>query len=138
MNPQKRLEIFKRFKSQNAKPTTELRYATTFELLIAVILSAQATDVGVNKATAQLFTNANTPQAILKLGLEGANLNILTNEIATCKYGNSSSLLFYDMTKFENTDGTKHSANIGNSNYLNVKCSDRFNHVNSFDVFKGK
>ncbi len=70
MNPKKRIEIFKRFKSQNAKPTTELRYATTFELLIAVILSAQATDVGVNKATAPLFAKANTPQAILKLGLE--------------------------------------------------------------------
>lgn len=70
MNPQKRLEIFKRFKANNVKPTTELKYSSPFELLIAVILSAQATDVGVNKATAQLFVKANTAQAIVNLGLE--------------------------------------------------------------------
>lgn len=88
MNPQKRLEIFKRFKSKNAKPTTELRYATPFELLIAVILSAQATDVGVNKATAQLFAKANTPQAILKLGLEGLKSFIKTINLFPTKAKN--------------------------------------------------
>lgn len=70
MNTQKRKEIFKRLQEDNPKPTTELVYHSTFELLIAVILSAQATDVGVNKATKPLFAVANTPQAILELGLE--------------------------------------------------------------------
>ncbi len=88
MNPKKRLAIFKRFKSQNAKPTTELRYATSFELLIAVILSAQATDVGVNKATAQLFANANTPHAILKLGLEGLKTYVKTINLYPTKAKN--------------------------------------------------
>lgn len=62
-------EIFKRFKANRARPTTELVYHSHFELLIAVILSAQATDIGVNKATKGLFARANTPQAILELGL---------------------------------------------------------------------
>ncbi|HFC29880.1 MAG TPA: endonuclease III [Oceanospirillales bacterium] len=70
MNKQKRIEIFKRFQTVNPKPTTELEYSSTFELLIAVILSAQATDVGVNKATSRLFKVANTPQKIYDLGLE--------------------------------------------------------------------
>jgi len=70
MNKQKRHEIFVRFRAQNPHPTTELVYHSAFELLIAVILSAQATDVSVNKATAKLFPIANTPQAILDLGLE--------------------------------------------------------------------
>lgn len=70
MNKQQRREIFERFKAQNPHPTTELRYQSVFELLIAVILSAQATDVSVNKATAKLFPVANTPEAILNLGLE--------------------------------------------------------------------
>ncbi|MCE0722203.1 endonuclease III [Legionella resiliens] len=70
MNKQQRHEIFMRFREQNPHPTTELVYHTPFELLIAVILSAQATDVGVNKATAKLFPVANTPQSILELGLE--------------------------------------------------------------------
>ncbi|MBL7481708.1 endonuclease III [Legionella bononiensis] len=70
MNKQKRREIFERFRSLNPHPTTELNYHTPFELLIAVILSAQATDVSVNKATEQLYSVANTPQAILDLGLE--------------------------------------------------------------------
>src|ERR1700677_773453 len=61
-------EIFKRFQAENPQPTTELSYASVFELLIAVILSAQATDVGVNKATVRLFAVANTPAAILSLG----------------------------------------------------------------------
>ena len=68
MNAEKRTEIFKRLQKQNPHPTTELIYSSVFELLISVILSAQATDVSVNKATAKLFPIANTPQAIYKLG----------------------------------------------------------------------
>lgn len=71
MNPQKRQQIFARLQAENPHPTTELAYSTPFELLIAVILSAQATDVGVNKATARLYPVANTPAAIQALGLEG-------------------------------------------------------------------
>lgn len=71
MNPQKRQQIFARLQAENPHPTTELAYSTPFELLIAVILSAQATDVGVNKATARLYPLANTPAAIQALGLEG-------------------------------------------------------------------
>ncbi|MFN3586569.1 MAG: endonuclease III, partial [Moraxellaceae bacterium] len=71
MNPDKRRQIFARLKAANPAPTTELAYATPFELLIAVILSAQATDVGVNKATAKLFPVANTPEKILALGVDG-------------------------------------------------------------------
>ena len=68
MNPAKRREIYTRLRAQNPQPTTELRYSTPFELLVAVALSAQATDVGVNKATARLFPVARTPQAIINLG----------------------------------------------------------------------
>jgi endonuclease-3 len=71
MNPEKRREIFARLKAANPHPTTELEYTTPFELLIAVILSAQATDVSVNKATRQLYPIANTPAAIYTLGVEG-------------------------------------------------------------------
>ncbi|XOZ34735.1 endonuclease III [Halomonadaceae bacterium KBTZ08] len=71
MNDTKREAIFARLKEANPAPTTELNYSTPFELLVAVILSAQATDVGVNKATAKLFPVANTPEAILELGEEG-------------------------------------------------------------------
>lgn len=70
MNKEKRRQIFERFRAQNPHPKTELVYNSPFELLIAVILSAQATDVGVNKATAKLFPVANTAQAILDLGLD--------------------------------------------------------------------
>lgn len=70
MNKEKRRAIFERFRAQNPHPTTELNYTNPFELLIAVMLSAQATDVSVNKATAILFPIANTPRAILDLGLE--------------------------------------------------------------------
>ncbi|MDI9819529.1 MULTISPECIES: endonuclease III [unclassified Legionella] len=70
MNKEKRGMIFERFRAQNPHPTTELCYSSTFELLIAVILSAHTTDVSVNKATARLFPKANTPQAILDLGEE--------------------------------------------------------------------
>ena len=71
MNKTKRLAILTRLRDNNPKPTTELNFNSPFELLIAVLLSAQATDVGVNKATAKLYPVANTPQAILDLGLEG-------------------------------------------------------------------
>jgi len=70
MNPAKRREIFLRLQAANPHPTTELEYATPFELLVAVLLSAQATDVSVNAATRHLFPVANTPQAILALGEE--------------------------------------------------------------------
>lgn len=69
MNQQKREEIFKRFRVKNPAPTTELKYRSKFELLIAVMLSAQATDISVNKATKELFKVANTPEKILNLGL---------------------------------------------------------------------
>lgn len=71
MNAQKRREIFQRFKAANPKPTTELEHQTPFELLVAVILSAQATDKSVNRATEKLFKIANTPKAIVTLGEEG-------------------------------------------------------------------
>jgi endonuclease III len=71
MNPAKRHAVFSRLRSGNAAPTTELIYASAFELLVAVILSAQATDKSVNKATAVLFKAANTPAAIVTLGVTG-------------------------------------------------------------------
>jgi endonuclease-3 len=71
MNPRKREEIFARFKKANPAPTTELEYRTPFELLVAVILSAQATDKSVNVATRRLFAVANTPEQILQLGETG-------------------------------------------------------------------
>ncbi len=94
MNKQKRQEIFERLRAANPTPTTELEYNSPFELLIAVILSAQATDKGVNKATAKLFPVANTPAAIHALGEEGLKEYIKTiglfnskasNIIKTCK-----------------------------------------------------
>ncbi|MCW8107750.1 endonuclease III [Alteromonas ponticola] len=71
MNNSKRKEILTRLRDANPHPTTELNFSSPFELLVAVTLSAQATDVGVNKATDRLFPVANTPQAIVDLGLEG-------------------------------------------------------------------
>ena len=71
MNAEKRKEIFRRFQESNPHPTTELEYATPFELLISVIMSAQATDVSVNKATRKLYPVANTPEKIYGLGVEG-------------------------------------------------------------------
>ncbi len=94
MNKNKRAEIFQKLKAQNPEPTTELNYSNPFELLIAVVLSAQATDVGVNKATKKLFPVANTPEAIYALGLDGLKTYIRTiglyntkakNIIKTCK-----------------------------------------------------
>ncbi len=94
MNLSKRTQIFERFAENNPEPTTELAYSNPFELLIAVILSAQATDVGVNKATAKLYPVANTPQAIVDLGEQGLKTYIKTiglfntkakNVIKTCQ-----------------------------------------------------
>jgi endonuclease-3 len=94
MNKAKREEIFRRLHAANPTPTTELVYDSVFELLIAVILSAQSTDKGVNKATAKLFPVANTPAAIYALGEDGLKAYIKTiglfnskakNIIATCK-----------------------------------------------------
>jgi endonuclease-3 len=70
MNKLKRVEIFRRFKEINPHPTTELEYSSPFELLISVILSAQATDIGVNKATSRLYKVANTPKQIYALGID--------------------------------------------------------------------
>jgi len=78
MNKKKVAEIFARLKALNPKPTTELEYSTPFELLVAVILSAQATDKSVNLATRTLFKHANTPQAIAKLGIAGLSEYIKT------------------------------------------------------------
>ncbi|OQX31048.1 MAG: endonuclease III [Candidatus Sedimenticola endophacoides] len=88
MNQQKRQQIFERLSSANPSPTTELRYATTFELLIAVMLSAQATDRGVNKATARLFPVANTPRGILDLGEAGLREYIRTIGLFNTKAAN--------------------------------------------------
>lgn len=94
MNKQKRVEILSRLRAANPNPTTELEYSSPFELLIAVLLSAQATDVGVNKATKLLFPNARTPQAMLDLGVDGVKHYIKTiglfntkaeNVIKTCR-----------------------------------------------------
>ncbi len=78
MNAQKRREIFQRLAAANPQPTTELHYRTPFELLVAVVLSAQATDKGVNLATARLFPVANTPEKILALGQAGLEEYIKT------------------------------------------------------------
>jgi len=88
MNQQKRRLIFERLRAANPSPRTELNYATPFELLVAVILSAQATDKGVNKATASLFPVANTPQALLALGEEGLKAHIRTLGLFNAKAAN--------------------------------------------------
>ncbi|MBV0932784.1 endonuclease III [Marinobacterium weihaiense] len=94
MNADKRYQIFARLQAQNPNPKTELEYNSPFELLIAVLLSAQATDVSVNKATRKLFPVANTPEAMLALGVEGIKEHIKTiglfntkaeNVIKTCR-----------------------------------------------------
>lgn len=94
MNQSKRQEIFNRFQKHNDKPSTELDYRSNFELLISVMLSAQATDVSVNKATSKLYAVANTPKQILALGEDGLKTYIKTiglfnskakNTIATCQ-----------------------------------------------------
>ena len=78
MNKHIRQEIFERLRAANPNPTTELNFSSPFELLIAVLLSAQATDKGVNKATEKLFAVANTPQAMLDLGLDGVREYVKT------------------------------------------------------------
>jgi len=78
VNREKRTEIFSRLRDANPHPTTELKYANPFQLLVAVILSAQSTDVGVNKATAALFKKVRTPNALLKLGEAGLREYIKT------------------------------------------------------------
>ena len=83
-----RKEFFRRLQSVNPKPETELEYSTEFELLIAVILSAQATDVGVNKATRKLYAVANTPLAILDLGEDGLKKYIRTIGLYNSKAAN--------------------------------------------------
>jgi endonuclease III len=88
MNKQKRCEIFTRLKQHNPSPTTELSYQSNFELLIAVMLSAQATDVSVNKATARLFPVANTPETLLELGEEGIRNYIKTIGLYNSKAAN--------------------------------------------------
>ncbi|MBL1319930.1 MAG: endonuclease III [Methylophaga sp.] len=94
MNQAQRQDFFAILQAYNPEPTTELNYSSTFELLIAVILSAQATDIGVNKATNKLYPVANTPQAILDLGVDGLKQYIKTiglynskaeNVIKTCR-----------------------------------------------------
>ena len=94
MNNLKRHEIFKRLESQNPSPTTELNYTSSFELLVAVILSAQATDISVNKATGKLFKQANSPEKIIKMGKSKLKENIKTiglfntkaeNVLKTCR-----------------------------------------------------
>ena len=93
MNKEKRIEIFSRLRRENPEPKTELKYSSTFELLISVILSAQATDVSVNKATVKLYAIANTPEKIFSLGVTGLKTYIKTiglfntkavNVIKTC------------------------------------------------------
>lgn len=94
MNAAKRREIYSRLRNANPNPTTELAYSNPFELLVAVILSAQATDVSVNKATRELFAAANTPETLLKLGEARLKKHIRTiglfntkaaNIISTCR-----------------------------------------------------
>ena len=88
MNDAQRAEIFKRLRRVNPAPTTELKYQTPFELLVSVILSAQATDKSVNKATAGLFSVANTPEKILNLGLRGLKHHIKTIGLYNTKAAN--------------------------------------------------
>lgn len=94
MNREKRTQIYRRLRKQNPDPASELRYRSAFQLLVAVMLSAQATDISVNKATAALFRVAKTPQAILDLGLAGLKTYIRSiglynskarNIIETCR-----------------------------------------------------
>jgi endonuclease III len=88
VNDDKRRQIFERLRAANPAPTTELCYGSAFELLIAVILSAQATDKGVNKATEGLFRVANTPSAILALGEDGLKAHIRTLGLYNAKAAN--------------------------------------------------
>ena len=88
MNKHKRAAIFARLRQENPEPTTELAFGTPFELLISVILSAQATDVSVNQATGLLYAVANTPQAMLDLGLDGLKKHIKSIGLFNTKAAN--------------------------------------------------
>jgi endonuclease-3 len=88
MTPARRHELYARLQAANPAPTTELAYRTPFELLVSVVLSAQATDVSVNKATARLFPVANTPRAIVKLGVRGVKPFIKTIGLFNTKANN--------------------------------------------------
>ena len=88
LNREQIVELFTRLRDLNPQPTTELEYTTPFELLVAVILSAQATDIGVNKATRKLFPVANTPAAILSLGEDGLKRYISTIGLFNAKAAN--------------------------------------------------
>jgi endonuclease-3 len=88
MNREKRLQIFEKLAEAIPDPETELNYSSNFELLISVILSAQATDKGVNKATAKLYPIANSPEAIFELGLEGLKEQIRTIGLYNSKAAN--------------------------------------------------
>jgi endonuclease-3 len=88
VNQKKREQIFRRFRERDPSPATELEFSTPFELLIAVILSAQATDVSVNKATRKLFAGANTPAAIAKMGESGLKSHIRTIGLFNSKASN--------------------------------------------------
>jgi endonuclease-3 len=88
LNKQKRTAIFKKLQVANPNPTTELHYSSPFELLVSVVLSAQATDVSVNKVTTELFRVANTPEAMLKLGLRGLKKQIRTIGLYNAKADN--------------------------------------------------
>ncbi len=124
MNKLKRHEIFTRFRENNRKPDTELDYQSTFELLISVLLSAQATDVSVNKATATLYAVANTPEKMLALGEEGLKQYIKTiglfnskakNTIETCRIliAQHNSQVPDDRTALEALPGVGHkTANV--------------------------
>jgi len=124
MNKIKRTEIFSRLKKDNPNPTTELNFSSTFELLIAVILSAQATDKGVNIATAKLYAVANTPEAIYQLGEAGLKKYIKTiglfntkakNIIKTCKLlmDEHNSIIPDDQKKLEALPGVgRKTANV--------------------------
>lgn len=124
MNKIKRHEIFSRLQKDNPYPTTELNFESTFELLIAVILSAQATDKGVNIATAKLYPVANTPEAIYKLGETGLKKYVKTiglyntkakNIIKTCKIliNEHDSIVPDDQNKLEALPGVgRKTANV--------------------------
>jgi len=124
MNKAKRHEIFTRFQNEIPQPETELNYSSNFELLVAVTLSAQATDVSVNKATDKLFPVANTPEAIYALGIEGLSDYIKTiglynskakNVIAACKMliDNHNSLVPEDREALEALPGVgRKTANV--------------------------
>jgi len=102
MNAQKRLEIFDRLAAANPNPSTELHYTTAFELLVAVVLSAQATDKGVNKATAKLFAVANTPASLLALGVDNLKQHIKTIGLFNNK---ASNLILLSQQLIERHDG---------------------------------